>query len=175
MREALQFVRDREKGGEFCNLTNWPADRTGTIDETVTSVLEGKHLSEIIPSCATLETYEETHIFIPVDITEEALESVARKLLGSSGPGGTDSEALQGWLLKFGEYITRLRTSVETFVDWLDNGSPPWAAYCAFMSGRLIALNKQPGVRPVGVGEMWRRLFDNILLKVTGPVAIMAC
>ena len=70
-------------------------DRTGTINETVTSVLEGKHPSRTIPSCAKLEMYEETPIFIPVDITEEAIESVAQKLSGSSGPGGTYSEALQ--------------------------------------------------------------------------------
>ena len=87
-----------------------------TIKKTVTSVLEGKHPSKKIPSCATLETYEETPIFIPFDITEEAVESVARKISGSSGPGGTDYEALQVWLMKFREYSTRLRNSVETFV-----------------------------------------------------------
>ena len=38
--------------------------------------------------------YNKTSIFIPVNITEEDVESVAQKLLGSSGPGGTDSEAL---------------------------------------------------------------------------------
>ena len=91
-------------------------------------------------------------MFIPVAITEESLEPVARKRLGSSGPGGTDSEELQGQLLKFVEDSTILRTSVETFVDWLSNGSPPWAAYRAFMYGRRIVLDKQPGVRPVGVG-----------------------
>ena len=42
------------------------------------------------------------------------------------------------------------------------------------MSGRLIALDKQPGVRPVGVGETWRRIFVNIVLKVMGPEATMA-
>ena len=57
-----------------------------------------------------------------------------------------ESEALQVWLLEFGEDIARLRTSVENFVDWLANGSPPWAVYDAFMSGRLIALYKQPSV-----------------------------
>ena len=50
--------------------------------------------------------YEEAPVFIPVDVTEEALESVAQKKLGSSGPGVTDSEVLQGWLLKFGEDST---------------------------------------------------------------------
>ena len=50
----------------------------------------------------------------------------------------------------------------------------PWAAYCTFISGRLTALDKQPGVCLVGVGEMWRHMFDNIVLKVTGPEATMA-
>ena len=39
--------------------------------------------------------------FVPVDITDEAIELVARKLSGSSGPVGKDSGALQGWILKF--------------------------------------------------------------------------
>ena len=41
-------------------------DLTGTIRNIVVSVLEGKHPSEKIPSCATLEIYEETPISIPV-------------------------------------------------------------------------------------------------------------
>ena len=48
------------------------------------------------------------------------------------------------------------------------------AAYCTFMSGRMIALDKQPGVRPVGVGKMWRRFPATIVLKVTGTEATMA-
>ena len=174
LREAVRFVYEREKGGVL-QPDKLAQDRTGMINETVTSVLEGKHPSETIPSCATLEMYEETPILIPVNITEEAIESVAQKLSGSSGPGGTDSEALQVWLLKFGEDSTRLHTSVETFVDWLANGSPHWAAYRAFLSGRMIALDKHPGVRPVGVGETWRRIFSKIVLKVTGPEETMAC
>ena len=86
-----------------------------------------------------------------------------------------DSEVLQGWLLKFGEDSTRLSTSFEIFVDWLANGSPPWAAYREFMSDRLIALDKQPSIRLVVVGETWRRLFANIIIKITRPEATMAC
>ena len=51
-------------------------------------------MRKTIPSCATLETYEEAPIFIPVKITDEDVESVARKFLESCGPGGTDLEAL---------------------------------------------------------------------------------
>ena len=60
-----------------------------------------------------------------MDITEDVVNLVAQKLLGSSGPGGTDLEALQGWLLKFREDRKRLRNSVKTFVDWLANGTHP--------------------------------------------------
>ena len=42
------------------------------------------------------------------------------------------------------------------------------------MSGRLIAMYKQPGVCPVGVGEMWRHIFSKIVLKFTGPEATTA-
>ena len=57
----------------------------------------------------------------------------------------------------------------------MGNGRPPWAAYRALMSGRLIALDKQPGIRPVGVGEIWWRLMGKCLLRVAGPEAKSAC
>ena len=64
---------------------------------------------------------------------------------------------------------------VGDFVEWLGNGRPPWATYRALMSGRLIALDKQPGIRPVVVGETWRRLMAKCLLRVLGPEAKTAC
>ena len=60
-------------------------------------------------------------------------------------------------------------------MDWLANGIPPWAAYRSFVSGRLMALDKQPFVRPVGVGEMWRHIFTKIVLKVTVTEATIEC
>ena len=54
---------------------------------------------------------------------------------------------------------------------WAD----PWADYRALMSGRLIALGKQPGTRPVGVGETWQRLMAKCLLLVAGPEAKATC
>ena len=64
---------------------------------------------------------------------------------------------------------------METFVGWLANTSPPQAAYPEFMSGRLVALDKHPGVRSDGVIEIWRCLFSKVVLKVTVPEATMVC
>ena len=61
------------------------------------------------------------------------------------------------------------------FTECLSNGRPPWAAYRAMMSGRLIALDKHTGIRPVSVGETWRQLMAKCLLRVTGKEAKAAC
>ena len=43
------------------------------------------------------------------------------------------------------------------------------------MAARLVALDKQPGVRPVGIGEVYRGLFAKVLLKVIGSQATAVC
>ena len=79
--------------------------------------------------------------------------------------------SLQHWILRFRASNGELRLIVGDFVEWLGNGRPPWATYRALMSIRLIALDKQPGSRPVGVGETWRRMMAKYLLRVVGPEA----
>ena len=51
--KAVRLVCDREKGGVL-QPDELAEDCTGTINETVTSVLEGKHPIKTISSCATL-------------------------------------------------------------------------------------------------------------------------
>ena len=63
----------------------------------------------------------------------------------------------------------KILISVESFVEWLANRSPPWDAYRSFMSFSLIALNKLPSVRPVGTRETWHHLFAKYMMKFTGP------
>ena len=122
-----------------------------------------------------LEVYTATPFFIHVDIAEEVVKSVAQKLSGSAGPSGTDLEALQGWLLKFGYHIRKLHVSVVSFVESLASKIPPWTAYRIFMSIHLFALDNLPGVRSVGVRETCRRLFTKCALKVTGYEATHTC
>ena len=87
-----------------------------------------------------------------MDITEDTVTAVAGRLLLGAGPGETDLVSLQHWLLRFSAASGELRLIVGDFVEWLGNGRPPWAAYRALISGQLITLDKQPGIRPVGVG-----------------------
>ena len=116
------------------------------LRKTVTEVLLGKHVSERKLHCSTLKAYKEMSVFIPVDIMEYVVKLIMQKLSRGTGPGGTDSEALQGWPLKFGDHSKKLHISVEYFVAWIANRSLARAASWVFMSGRLIALDKQPAV-----------------------------
>ena len=83
--------------------------------------------------------------------------------------------SLQHWLLRFGAASGELRLIVAEVREWISNGRPPWATYRAMMSGQLIALDKNPGIRPVGIGETWQRLLAKCLLRGTGQEAKAAC
>jgi hypothetical protein len=88
---------------------------------------------------------------VDLDIKRDRVETVARRLRGSARPGGANLIAVQHWLLQFGEANSALQ---DRLIYWLVNDTPLWVAYQALMSGRLLGLNKFPGVRPVGVGEV---------------------
>ena len=110
-----------------------------------------------------------------MDINDDTVTAVAGQLSGGDGPGGTDSFLLQNWLLRFRAASRELWLIVRDLMEWMGNGRPPWAAYRALMSGRLIDLEKHPGIRPIRVGETWRRLMAKCLLRVEGPEAKVAC
>ena len=103
--------------------------------------------------------YDKKPIFIPVDITEDVVKLVERKLSGISGTGNTDSKAIKVWQLKSRENTKKIHNKIEIFVDWLDNQNPLWSYYWAFISGRLIGFDKCLGIFPVGVREIWWNIF----------------
>jgi hypothetical protein len=126
------------------------------------------------PDRGSFEPYDNLPTPVPVLITGDVVEAVASRLSGGAGPGGTDAVDLRNWLLRFGAESESLRDSLAAIAEWLANEHPPWAAYRALMACRLVALDKCPGVRPVGIGEVYRRLMAKCLLEVTGHQATAA-
>jgi hypothetical protein len=64
------------------------------------SFLESKHPHARIPDGDSFPNYSQTPDSVNVDLTEECVKKVPDSLSGSAGLGGTDSHALQHWLLK---------------------------------------------------------------------------
>jgi len=170
VRGAVRYLTEREKGGVF--MPDEIDEKTG---DTVEEVLQSKHPDARNVDPSFLPEYEEIPDFVDLDITEEVVEKVARKLSGSGGLCGSDAQAASQLLLKFGKASHKLRTVMAKLALWLANDTPPWAAYRALMAGRLLALDKCPGIRPIVSGEIWRRTLAKIILEVAGGAAKDAC
>jgi hypothetical protein len=126
-----------------------------------------------LPSIDALTDYPSLPDFVDLDITEDTIEVTARRLSRGAGLGGTDTHALQQWLLQYGQASQLLQQA--NFVNWLSNSFPPWAAHRGLMAGCLVALDKCPDVRPIGIGETCRRLFAKASLLASGNEAKEKC
>ena len=93
-----------------------------------------------------------TSIAGPYQSDEDTVIEFVQCLYRGARLGGTDSISLQCLLLSFGEAIDELRKIFAEFTECLANERPSWAAYLALISDRFIVLDKQPCVRPMGVG-----------------------
>jgi hypothetical protein len=170
VRGAVRYLTEREKGGIL-----YLDDIDENSGDTVQSVLESKHPDAWTPGVNALTGYPFIPDFVDLDITEDTIKVTTRRLSGGAGLGGTDAHALQQWLLHFGKSSRLLRQATADLVDGLANSFSPWAAYRALMAGRLVALDKCPGVRPIGVGETWWRLAAKATLLVSGCDAKERC
>ena len=154
--------------GEGDGVVLQTAEQFTKTGERVMEVLCTKHPEALPPTADSLELYPDLpQELVPVHITDDTVTAVAGRLSGGAEPGGTDSISLQHWLLRFEVASGEMWLIVADFTEWLSNGRPPWAAYQAIMSGRLIAMDNQTGVRPVVFVENWRRLMTKCLLWVT--------
>ena len=84
--------------------------------------------------------------------------------------GGSDSSGLDadGWRRiltsnSFGTASSDLRKSVADFIKKLSKKiNSENKSLEAFIACRLIPLNKNPGLRPIGVGEVLRRIAGKV-------------
>ena len=170
IRAAVRSVTNRDGGGVLL-----PEDLCTKTGRPVFEVLESKHPDTRIPNLddpnnIAFEEYEELPDPIPLECLPETLEKVALRLHGSSGPSSVDAAALKTYLLRYGRASAELREEMAAWAEWLGNDSPPWAAIRGIMTRRLVALDKQPGVRPVGIGEIWLRCICKGARKGRLPV-----
>ena len=105
--------------------------------------------------------------FEDVIISSAYIEKTTRSSQGSSVASGTDSEPWQTFLLHHEAHSSHLRNEVATLATKMCNQILPWSKGRALISGRLIALDKCPCVRPIGIGECLRRIICKSVAEST--------
>ena len=97
LRTVVQCIMERKTGGLL-----QPGERCIETGEKGKEVLRTKHLEACPPTADRLDLYSDRpKELVPVDITNNTVMSVAGRLSGGAGPGGTGYVSLQHWLVRF--------------------------------------------------------------------------
>ena len=100
---------------------------------------------------------------------------MASKLSGDSGALRDEAIELNNWLLHFGCASEYFRVVVADLANWMDDSSSPWSNYHSLMACRLVALDKRPGVCPVGMGDTLRQDIAKLVMRAAGDQAKKDC
>ena len=108
-------------------------------------------------------------------IDESTIVKSAIRTKGSSGPSGLDSDAWRRMLISknFGRYGAELQKTLASFAKKLCRDEITTNATSsnleAYTACRLIPLDKSPGVRPIGIGEVLRRIVGKAVISIIKP------
>ncbi|CEM26585.1 unnamed protein product [Vitrella brassicaformis CCMP3155] len=157
LRQAQRFLTERGGGGVLD-----PQDVAENDTRTVREVLADKHPQQRTADPAAFIDGDLPPL-VGVDITANQVERAAREIQGGVGPSGGDATLWKDLLLKHGGHSTRLRQAVADATRMMANEVVDWEHVQALRGCRLLALDKCPGVRPIGVGEVLMRIMGKAM------------
>ena len=108
---------------------------------------------------------ENLHFLILEDISSDDVRHAALHTEGSAGPSGLDAMAWRRFCTAFGESSNSLCTALASFAKRISTSYIDPLGLSAYTASHLIPLDKSPGVRPIGVGEVCRRIIGKIIMK----------
>ncbi len=97
------------------------------------------------------------------------IRSTALRIEGSAGLSGVDSYGWRRFCTSFKRASTELCNSVAMVARRISTTLVDPQGLAPLLACRLIALDKNPGIRPIGVGETVRRIMSKAILRITGP------
>ena len=99
------------------------------------------------------------------EINEDAIKNAARQTRGAAGPSKLDSDQYKSMIVsnKFKSEGKQLREQIAALARKLATTITDPALLEAYTTCNLIPLNKNPGVRPIGVGEILRRIIGKVI------------
>ena len=159
-------------------LTNSMEGGILPLDEETMTLLQAKHpepadfreeaVVDIEPVASHPVVFEE--------VNAEAVRTAALKTKGGAGPSGLDADGWRHILASrnFGNASEELRSEFANAikklctekVDIITENGYATSDIEALLSCRLIPLDKCPGLRPIGIGEVLRRIAGKVFMTV---------
>ena len=177
VRAAMRWLTSRSKGHVLSPSDTTSITVNGQIKQVpVIDILKSKHPSLHPPHSSTLlSPPSPLPLFEDLDVTGTHISLIAKRLQGSAGPGGCDSSHWQNILLRYGSHSRLLCDSIAGLTRSLSNSLVDWSHIQALLANCLIALDKSPGVRPIGIGESLRRLIGKVICFLIREDAEAVC
>ncbi|EJK55331.1 hypothetical protein THAOC_24945, partial [Thalassiosira oceanica] len=162
---AMRFVEQKSGGGGGGKLYRHDDTDTKTGDQVI-DVLRSKFPEPVIPEASHFDpsTSGPPEDTPPVYLSEEDILLRAKKLKSAAGMDGVDGQTARYWITSFGDRSKRLREALARIAMLLANGSPQYAMYRALNDARMLAADKEPGVRPLACGCIWMRLMAGAVI-----------
>ena len=109
---------------------------------------------------------QEVHPVIFESIDAGVIRSAALHTTGSAGPSGIDAHGWRRLCTSFKGASSELCNSLALVARRICTSYIDPKSISPLLACRLIALNKNPGVRPIGIGDTVRRIMAKAVLSV---------
>ena len=121
------------------------------------------HQDSLLPSTTSRTSF---HPVIFERLTGASFRNAALHTKGSAGPSGIDSFGWKRLCTSFKNISDDLCSSLALVARKLCTVYVDPRGIAPLTASRLIALDKNPGVRPIGVGETVRRIIEKAILFI---------
>ena len=146
------------------------------INESTVEKLKSKHPDAHQPVIETLITGTPPSVepVIFEHITGDSIQRAAKLMKGAAGPSGTDSDLWKRILCSkaYGKLSDNVCDSIARMCRRLCTEYVDPISITSLVACRLIPLDKNPGVRPIGIGECLRRIMGKSVTNFLRPEII---
>ena len=165
VRGALKLLSDNS-GTDLLSLNQVVDEVSG---KTVREVLEDKHPdpNPVHPDVFLGDTDENSfHPTIFVSLTAESIWAAALHTQCAAGPSGLDALSWRRLCTAFGQKSNDLCAALARVARRISTMLIDPYTLLAYTFCRLIPLDKSPGVRPIGIREVVRRIIGKAVMRI---------
>lgn len=176
-RDFSKLMQKGNVNGALKLLTNHMKGGILPLNDETLQLLKQKHPPPIVADDTLLAgPIQKIHPVIFDEIDADRVKTAANQTRGGSGPSGMDADGWKRILTSnsFGTHGSDLRKAIADVCKKLCTIESENKHLEAFTACRLIPLDKNPGLRPIGVGEVLRRIIGKVVMSVVKKDVVMS-